>query len=178
MSHQNPRRKKQKLTPEAQFRSTLDQCSKSKDLSAAIPLYESFASPTLTLNNLNSFLYICSESLSDPDTRQPAIDFGFKLFRNHNNENLKPNEATLTAVARLAAANSDGDYAFELAKSVKKYGVGPKLRTFTPALNCFCGAGAADKAYEVEEYVVSMGLQLEEPELASLLKVATFCSSF
>ncbi|KAH6822334.1 proteinaceous RNase P 3 [Perilla frutescens var. hirtella] len=172
MSHQNPRRKKQKLTPEAQFRSTLDQCSKSKDLSAAISLYESSASPTLTLNNLNSFLYICSEALSCPDNRQPAIDFGFKLFHIHNNENLKPNEATLTAVARLAAANGDGDYAFELAKSVKKYGVSPKLRTFTPALNCFCGAGAADKAYEVEEHVVSVGLQLEEPELAALLKVS------
>ncbi|XP_057790088.1 proteinaceous RNase P 2-like [Salvia miltiorrhiza] len=172
MSHQNTRRKKQKLTPESQFRSTLDQCSKSKDLSAAISLYESSAHPTLTLNNLNSFLYICSEALSDPNTRKPAIDFGFKLFRNHNNENLRLNEATLTAVARLAAANGDGDYAFELAKSVKKHGVAQKLRTFTPALNCFCSAGAADRAYEVAEHVLSAGLQLEEPELAALLKVS------
>lgn len=178
MSHQNTRRKKQKLSPESQFRSTLDRCSKSKDLPAAISLYESATSPTLTLNNLNSFLYICSEALSDPETRQPAIDFGFKLFRSHSNENLKPNEATLTAVARLAAANGDGDYAFELAKSVTKHGVAPKLRTFTPALNCFCGAGAADRAYEVEEHVLSVGLQLEEPELAALLKVATLLSHF
>ncbi|KAK6119850.1 hypothetical protein DH2020_046397 [Rehmannia glutinosa] len=171
-NHHNTRRKKQKLTPEAQFRSTLDHCSKTKNLSAAISLYESSASPALTLNNLNSFLYICSESLSDPETREPAIDFGFKLFHHHNSENFKPNEATLTAVARLAAAKGDGEYAFELAKSVKNYAVAPKLRTFVPALICFCGAGAADKAYEVEEYVKSVGLHLDEPELAALLKVS------
>ncbi|KAL8496391.1 hypothetical protein ACS0TY_020194 [Phlomoides rotata] len=172
MNHHNGRRKKQKLTPEAQFRSTLDHCSKTKDLSTAISLYESSASPTLTLNNLNSFLYICSNSLSAPETRKSAIDFGFKLFNLHNNENFKPNEATLTAVARLAAANGDGDYAFELAKSVKNYAVAPKLRTFAPALNCYCGVGAAEKAYKVEEYVESMGLHLEESELAALLKVS------
>ncbi|EYU36960.1 hypothetical protein ABFS82_04G207400 [Erythranthe guttata] len=175
MDHHNTRRKKQKLSPESQFRSTLDQCSKTKDLTAAISLYESSPSPTLTLGNLNSFLYICSNSLSDPETRQPAIEFGFKLFHHHSDgDNFKPNEATLTALSRLAAARGDGDYAFELAKSVKKYGVAPKLRTFSPALICFCGgaAAAADKAYEVEEYVESVGLHLEEPELAALLKVS------
>ncbi|KAG8387511.1 hypothetical protein BUALT_Bualt02G0028700 [Buddleja alternifolia] len=172
MNHHNQRRKKQKLTPESQFRSTLDHCSRTKDLSAAVSLYNSSASPTLTLNNLNSFLYICSNSLSDPETRQLAIDFGFKLFDRHNDGNFKPNEATLTAVARLAAAKGDGDYAFELAKSVKNYAVAPKLRTFAPALICFCSSGAADKAYEVEEHIKSVGLQLEESELAALLKVS------
>ncbi|KAG6432564.1 hypothetical protein SASPL_104144 [Salvia splendens] len=131
------------------------------DLSAAITLYESSSNPTITLNNLNSLLYICSEALSNSNTRQSAIDFGFKLFCNHSNENLKPNEATLTAVARLAAANGDGDYAFDLAQSVMKQCAAPKLRTFTPALNCFCGAGAADRAYEVEEHVVLAGPQME-----------------
>ncbi|KAL6511028.1 hypothetical protein OROGR_022152 [Orobanche gracilis] len=172
MNRQNARRKKQKLTPEAQFRSTLDHCSRTKDLSAAISLYESSPSQTLSLNNLNSFLYICSESLSNPETLQPSIDFGFRLFQDHKKENLKPNEATLTALARLAAAKGDGEYAFELAKSFKNYGVGPKLRTFVPALICFCGGRAADKAYEVEEHVESVGLRLEESELAALLKVS------
>ncbi|KAL0417612.1 UNVERIFIED_CONTAM: Proteinaceous RNase P 2 [Sesamum radiatum] len=174
MNHQNTRRKKQKLTPEAQFRATLDLCSRTKDLSAAVSLYESSASPTLTLNNLNSFLYICSNSLSNPETRDSAINFGFNLFHHHNKENFKPNEATLTAMARLAAAKGHGDYAFELAKSVKNYAVAPKLRTYAPALICFCGSGEADKAYEVEEHVKSVGLHLEEPELAALLKVRAF----
>lgn len=75
-------------------------------------------------------------------------------------------------MARLAAAKGDGDYAFELAKSVKNYAVAPKLRTYAPALICFCGSGEADKAYEVEEHVKSVGLHLEEPELAALLKVS------
>ncbi|KAL2239339.1 proteinaceous RNase P 2 [Sesamum indicum] len=172
MNHQNTRRKKQKLTPEAQFRATLDLCSRTKDFSAAVSLYESSASPTLTLNNLNSFLYICSNALSNPETRDSAINFGFNLFHHHNKENFKPNEATLTAMARLAAAKGDGDYAFELAKSVKNYAVAPKLRTYAPALICFCGSGEADKAYEVEEHVKSVGLHLEEPELAALLKVS------
>ncbi|KAL2511101.1 Proteinaceous RNase P 3 [Abeliophyllum distichum] len=171
----NKKRKKQKLNPEAQFRVTLDHCSKTKDLSAAISLYESSPTPTLSLNNLNSLLYICSNSLSNLETRELAIAFGFKLFDLHrsNNSNIfKPNEATLTALARLAAAKGDGDYAFELAKSVKKYTLAPKLRTYGPALFCFSDSGMADKAYEVEEHMKSVGLQLEEPELAALLKVS------
>ncbi|KAL2505218.1 Proteinaceous RNase P 2 [Abeliophyllum distichum] len=116
----NKKRKKQKLNPEAQFRITLDHCSKTKDLSAAISLYESSPTPILSLNNLNSLLYICSNSLSNLETRELAIAFGFKLFNLHrsNNSNIfKPNEATLTALARLAAAKGDGDYAYELAAS-------------------------------------------------------------
>lgn len=77
-------------------------------------------------------------------------------------------------MARLAAANGDGDYAFDLAKSVKNYAVAPKLRTFAPALNCYCGVGASEKAYEVEEYVESVGLHLEESEFVALLKVDFF----
>ncbi|KAK4482692.1 hypothetical protein RD792_009859 [Penstemon davidsonii] len=175
MNHQNRPRKKQKVTPESQFRSALDQCTRTKNLSTAVSLYESSAAanPTLSLNNLNSLLYICSNSLSDPETRKTAIEFGFRLFQHHqSNENFKPNEATLTALSRLAAAKGDGDYAFELAKSVNDYAAAPKLRTFAPALICFCECGAADKAYEVEEHVKSVGLHLEEPELAALLKVS------
>ncbi|KAL3638930.1 hypothetical protein CASFOL_016837 [Castilleja foliolosa] len=172
MNHHNPRRKKQKLTPESQFRSTLDHCTRTKNLSAAISLYESSPSQTLTLNNINSFLYICSESLSDPANLPSAVEFGFKLFHDHNKENFKPNEATLTALARLASAKGDGDYAFQLAKSVKNYAAAPKLRTFSPALICYCGGGEADKAYEVEKHVESVGLRLEESELAALLKVS------
>ncbi|XP_073056252.1 proteinaceous RNase P 2-like isoform X1 [Primulina eburnea] len=171
MTAMNRRWKKQKLTPEAQFRATLDHCSRTKNLFEAISLYESSDAPTLSLNNLNSLLYICSNSVSDPETRKPAIEFGFKLFH-QNNGNLKPNEATITAVSRLAAAKGDGDYAFELAKRVKDHGVAPKLRTFSPALICFCDGGMADKAYEVEEHVQAVGLQLEEPELVALLKVS------
>ncbi|CAA2998189.1 Hypothetical predicted protein [Olea europaea subsp. europaea] len=173
MNSQNKKKKRQKLNPEAKFRFTLDHCSKTKDLFAAISLYESSPNPTLPLNNLNSLLYICSNSLSNLETRELTIEFGFKLFDLHRSKNsciFKPNEATLIAVARLASAKGDGDYAFELSKSVKKDALAPKLRTYGPALFCFSDNGMADKAYEVEEHIKSVGLQLEEPELAASLK--------
>lgn len=83
--------------------------------------------------------------------------------------NISPNEATSTTMARLAAGKDDGDAAFELAKNVGPQG---RLRTFGPALFCFCKNGLAEKAYEVEKHMNSLGLQLEEAELAALLKVS------
>ncbi|KAL3367088.1 hypothetical protein AABB24_011677 [Solanum stoloniferum] len=165
--------KKKNLTPEGQFRLSLDNCSKTKDLSTAISLYESAISEPsiirLSNNHFNSFLYICSNSFSDPSTKNDAIQFGFRVFEHMGSCNITPNEATVTAVARLAAATDDGDRAFELAKGVGNCG---KLRTYGPALFCFCKMGEADKAYQVEEHMRSLGLQLEEAELAGLLKVS------
>ncbi|KAH8497991.1 hypothetical protein H0E87_017054 [Populus deltoides] len=85
---------------------------------------------------------------------------------------IKPNEASITAVARLAAANGDGDYAFDLVKNVGAYNELPRLRTYDPALFCFCEKLEADKAYEVEEHMGSMGVGLERGEIAALLKVS------
>lgn len=83
-----------------------------------------------------------------------------------------PNEATITAVARLAAAKGDGDYAFGLVKGMDKYNVLPRLRTCDPALFCFCEKLEAEKAYEVEEHMRMVGVSLEESEIAALLKVS------
>ncbi|XP_055829631.1 proteinaceous RNase P 2 [Solanum dulcamara] len=166
-------KKKKNRTPEVQFRLNLDNCSKTKDLSTAISLYESALSQSSTIrfsnNHFNSFLYICSNSVSDPSTKNAAIEFGFRIFEHMGSCKITPNEATVTAVARLAAATDDGDKAFELAKGVGNCG---KLRTYGPALFCFCKMGEADQAYQVEEHMRSLGLQLEEAELAGLLKVS------
>lgn len=83
-----------------------------------------------------------------------------------------PNEATITAIARLAAAKGDGDYAFELVKGMEKYNVLPRLRTCDPALFCFCEKLEAEKAYEVEEHINKVGVTVEELEIAALLKVS------
>ncbi|MCD7452732.1 hypothetical protein HAX54_017951 [Datura stramonium] len=167
------RKKKKNLTPEVQFRLSLDNCSKTKDLSTAISLYESALSQPSTIrfsnNHFNSFLYICSNAVSDSSMKNAAIEFGFRIFEHMGSCNIAPNEATVTAIARLAAATDDGDKSFELAKRVGNCG---KLRTYGPALFCFCKMGEADKAYEVEEHMRSLGLQLEEAELAGLLKVS------
>lgn len=173
-------KKKRNLTPELQFRLNLDQCSKTKDLSAVISLFESAttgagaaaaANLRLTQNHYNSFLYVCSNSVvsDDPSTKDSAIEFGMKVYNHMLSNNIVPNEATATAAARLAAAKDDGDAAFELANSVGQQG---KLRTFGPALFCFCRNGMADKAFRVEEQMTSLGLHLQEPELAELLRVS------
>lgn len=107
--------------------------------------------------------------MSNPDTKQAAIEFGLRVYEKMVSGDASPNEATVTSVARLAAANDDGDAAFKLAKGVGNAG---RLRTYGPALFCFCRNGNADMAYEVEEHMVSIGLQLEEPELSALLKVS------
>nr|GMD69534.1 proteinaceous RNase P 2-like [Ipomoea batatas] len=164
------KKKKKIVTPEMQFRLSLDQCSKSKDLAAAISLYDSAQSSIrLTNQHFNSLLYICSNAVSNADTKQAAIEFGLRVYEKMVSGDAAPNEATVTSVARLAAANNDGEAAFKLAKGVGNAG---RLRTYGPALLCFCRNGDADKAYEVEEHMVSIGLQLEEPELSALLKVS------
>ncbi|CAH9138123.1 unnamed protein product [Cuscuta epithymum] len=171
--NQQCKKKRKALTPETQFRLALDQCSKSKDLKAAISLYDSAVSKPSSIrmsnHHFNSFLYICSNAVSKPETKQSAIEFGLRVYENMVSGGASPNEATATSVARLVAANNDGDTAFELAKGV---GNGGKLRTYGPALFCFCRNGEADQAYQVEEQMESIGLQLEEPELCALFKVS------
>ncbi|CAK9150534.1 unnamed protein product [Ilex paraguariensis] len=175
--HNTHKQKKKKLhTPEVKFRFDLDLCSKKKDLISAISLYEFALSNSirLTQHHFNSLLYICSNSVTDPSTKSSAIECGFRIFNQMVSNNVEPNEATITAVARLAGAKNDGDLAFELVKSMgtKYKGVVPRLRTYGPAVFCFCRNGEADKAYEVDEHMGFMGIRPEEDELAALLKVS------
>ncbi|OMO72880.1 Ribonuclease Zc3h12a-like protein [Corchorus capsularis] len=86
--------------------------------------------------------------------------------------NIYPNEASITSIARLAAAKGDGDYAFEMVKTSGDYQVLPRLRTYEPALFCFCQKLEAQKAYEVEEDINKVGLSFEEPQIAALLKLS------
>ncbi|CAL1367123.1 unnamed protein product [Linum trigynum] len=87
---------------------------------------------------------------------------------------IKPNEASITAVARLAAATGDGDRAFDLVKNmVPVPNSPPRLRTYGPALFCFCEKLEAEKAFEVEEHMGRNGVALEEAVLAALLEVSS-----
>ncbi|PQQ04694.1 proteinaceous RNase P 2 [Prunus yedoensis var. nudiflora] len=169
-----PKKIKKKQTPETQFHSSLTLCSKHKDLPSAISLYESAVSQKTHFNHhhFNTLLYLCSNSVSDPSLKQLALDNGFRVFDQMLSIGTLPNEATITAVARLAAAKGDGDYAFGLVKGMDKYNVLPRLRTCDPALFCFCEKLEAEKAYEVEEHMGMVGVSLEEPEIAALLKVS------
>ncbi|XP_076887079.1 proteinaceous RNase P 3-like [Bidens hawaiensis] len=86
--------------------------------------------------------------------------------------NINPNEATITAVSRLAAAKDDAGYAFELVKSLAKYNEKPRLRTYDPCLFCYVKNLDAENAYDVEKDILNNGLCLEEPEIAALLNVS------
>nr|KYP38275.1 hypothetical protein KK1_040490 [Cajanus cajan] len=180
MEHPNPNKKRKKANqnPEAKFQYELNSCSKAKDLRGAISLYDDAVSSNTRLNqhHFNALLYLCSNSVADAALRPTALDFGFRAFRHMSSLGVAPNEATVTAVARLAAASGDSDRAFELVKSISQYNNAlPRLRTYDPALFGFCEMLNADKAYEVEEHMNGAGVNLEEAELAALLKVSVLC---
>ncbi|XP_052187073.1 proteinaceous RNase P 2-like isoform X2 [Diospyros lotus] len=179
-NHSKHKKKKKNQTVEGKFRHDLDICSKNKDLTGAISLYDSAVSQNIRLNqyHFNAFLYICSNSVSDSSevvensSKNSAFEFGFRIWDQMLSNGVKPTEATMTAVARLASAKGDGDRAFELVKSMGKYGASPRLRSYDPALVCYCKNLEAEKAYNVEEHMVSAGVNPEELELAALLKVS------
>ncbi|KAF7815384.1 proteinaceous RNase P 2 [Senna tora] len=174
--HSNARKKrKRNQSLENKFQFELNSCSKNKDLRGAISLYETAISEKVRISqhHFNALLYLCSNSVTDPSLKDLSLDYGFRLFDHMVTLGINPNEATITAIARLAASKGDGDYAFELVKkSMGKYGVAPRLRTFDPVLLCFCDNLEADKAYKVEEEIVAAGLSLEEDEVSALLKVS------
>ncbi|KAL5583188.1 hypothetical protein UlMin_015630 [Ulmus minor] len=167
-------KKKKNQSPETQFYLELNLCSKNKDLRGAISLYEAAVSHKTRLNHqhFNSLLYLCSNSVTDPSLKDLALEYGFRIFDQISSMGISPNEATITAVARLAAAKGDGDFAFGLVKEMGKNNALPRLRTYDPALYCFCEKLEAAKAYEVELHMRSAGMSPEEPELAALLKVS------
>ncbi|KAL5763787.1 hypothetical protein ACOSP7_016150 [Xanthoceras sorbifolium] len=170
------KKRKTNQNPETAFLVNLQSCTKSKDLQTAVSLYESALSQNLrlSLHHFNALLYLCSNFATDPSTQDSAIDYGFRVFNRMLSNKAVPNEASVTAIVRLASAKKDGDYAFELIKKMnKEYNVVPRLRTYDPLLLCFCENLEAEKAYEVEEHMGFMGVRLEEQEIAALLKVSS-----
>ncbi|XP_038881942.1 proteinaceous RNase P 2-like isoform X2 [Benincasa hispida] len=169
------RKKSKNQSPEVKFHLDLTTCSRRKDLLSAITLCETAISEKLKFNqqHFNTLLYLCSTAISDPSLKESAVSFGFRVYNHLLSTGVVPNEATVTAVARLAAAKGDGDYAFELVKTIGKYKVTPRLRTYDPALFYFCENLEVDKAYEVEKHMNSAGVELEEPQISALLKVSS-----
>ncbi|KAF9593411.1 hypothetical protein IFM89_022690 [Coptis chinensis] len=172
--------KKKNQNEESKFMYELGTCSKHNNLQGALSLYQTALSQNLRLNHnhYNTLIYLCSNSLINTTNQHHhdllllTIEKGFTIFNRMLSNNINPTEATITSVARLAAAKGDGDFAFQLVKGMGKYKIAPRLRTFDPALLLFCGNKDVDKAYEVEEYMSTLGIQLEELEIGALLKVS------
>ncbi|XP_073008074.1 proteinaceous RNase P 2 isoform X1 [Typha latifolia] len=188
-THPNSTKKTKKTasSKESQFRHALDTCSKSRDLSGALALYHSavsgeLAGGTIHLSayHFNSLLHLCSSSIETLDEsslqRSAAVDSGFAIFDRMVASGIAPTEATITSMARIASHKMDGggDLAFDLVKTMgEKYGLAPRLRTYSPALFSFCKNLEAEKAYSVVDHMISMGVTPEEPEIAALFNAST-----
>lgn len=108
----------------------------------------------------------------DEDIQRYALKRGFEIYDSMCLEEVPMNEATLTAVARMALSVGDGDMAFHAVDQMKKLGINPRLRSYGPALSVFCSSGDADKAFAVEQHMLEHGVHPREPELEALLKVS------
>ncbi|GAB4824722.1 hypothetical protein Ancab_007587 [Ancistrocladus abbreviatus] len=174
MEFSRKKSKKKNQTPESQLRFELEICLKHKDFKRAIFLYESAVSQNLNLshNHFNSLLYLCSTPETLNSQNSVALEYGFRVFDQMLSNNIAPTEATITQVARLAVAKNDPNYAFELIKNMKSYDIVPRLRTYDPALYGYCEKLMSDEAFAVEEHMKDMGVKLEEPEIAALLRVS------
>jgi proteinaceous RNase P len=166
------RRRRARDSPEGLLRHQLDMCSRHADLTTALRLYDdalSSSSPVpLSLHHYNCLLYLCSNAAaSDPD----ASRRGFDIFARMEADGVRPNEATLTSVARLAAAKGDPAMAFSVVRRMDQAGIPPRLRSYGPALFAYCEAKDADGASQVEAHMDASAVVPEEPELAALIRV-------
>ncbi|KAI3470354.1 hypothetical protein Pfo_027017 [Paulownia fortunei] len=165
-------------SPEMILRVKLDQCSKNGDLTEALRLYNEARISNVQLNvyHYNVLLYLCSarsDGSGEDGVDLLSLEKGFEIFKQMSIDKVEPNEATFTNASRLAAAKEDPELAFNLIKKMKDHGIGPKLRSYGPALFGFCKKGMADKAYEVDSHMVGNEVLAEEPELSALLKVSS-----
>ncbi|XP_076931787.1 proteinaceous RNase P 1, chloroplastic/mitochondrial-like [Bidens hawaiensis] len=158
-------------SPSGKLLFLLGRCSKDNNIQEALRLYDEALINNVPLNveHYNKLLYLCSSDSTDLGLKR-----GFDIYKQMNIVNkVVPNEATFTTMARLAAAKQDPELAFDLVKRMKEgCGISPKLRSYVPALLGFCKKGLADKAYEVDRYMIENGVAAEEAELAMLLRVS------
>ncbi|XVF05201.1 hypothetical protein REPUB_Repub05bG0151500 [Reevesia pubescens] len=118
--------------PKANFLYELNSCSKSKYLKVAIGLYESVISNKTRFNqhHFNTLIYLCSTFATDLEFKNLCLTYGFQVFDHMMALNIHPNQASITAIARLAIAKGDGDYAFEMVKKLDDYQIRGKERVY------------------------------------------------
>lgn len=106
------------------------------------------------------------------DAKKYALQRGFEIYEKMCLDKVPLNEASLTAVGRMAMSMGNGDMAFDVVKKMKSLGINPRLRSYGPALTVFCSNGNVDKAFAVEKHMLEHGVYPEEPELEALLSVS------
>ncbi|KAI3714636.1 hypothetical protein L6452_21594 [Arctium lappa] len=106
------------------------------------------------------------------DVKEYALKRGFEIYEEMVSDEIPMSEAILTSLARMAMSRDNGQMAFDMVKQMKDLGINPRLRSYGPALSVFCRTGNLEKAFEVEEHMLSHGVFPEEPELEALLRVS------
>ncbi|XP_077234478.1 proteinaceous RNase P 3-like [Tasmannia lanceolata] len=159
----------------------LTRCELDKDFPTALSFYKDAVSKNIHLNHrhFNILLSLCATCLCDPKAkpidnslRSDIHRIGYKIFNHMLASNIKPTEADMTPLVVIAATRKKGDIAFRLVKDMRFYNLCPTLSSCRIPLSFFCENLEVDKAYSVEEYMVSMGVKLEEKEIVALLEIS------
>ncbi|CAM6027545.1 unnamed protein product [Sphagnum balticum] len=172
--------KRRKDSVELDLQHTLEMCSKHANVMQALELYDKVvAEGSMSFDQycFNVVLYLCSSAATDVivlsnDQKEFCLKRGFQIYEAMKLQGVPPNEATYTAVARLAVAKGDGDLAFDMVKQMAEAKITPRLRSYSPALYTYCKHKIADKAFEVDEHMRAAGVRPEEAELEALLKLS------
>ncbi|RAL37191.1 hypothetical protein DM860_004113 [Cuscuta australis] len=168
--------------------SVLDKTTKNRFRGNGFPSEVAVPNPDATLDELSQAMLNTSRRFSEAkderahkevhmiqvsqEVKRFALEKGFEIFQSLRSENVLMNEAMLTSAARLAMSVGDGDMAFGLVKQMKESGATPRLRSYGPALHCFCNRGDVEKAFVVEAHMLENGVFPEGPELEALLKAS------
>jgi proteinaceous RNase P len=107
-----------------------------------------------------------------PEDMQLAARRGMEVYEHMLEVQAPFNEAIFTSLSRLAVATGDGDWAFDIVKKMASQGIAPRLRSYGPALLCFCENNDIHKAFEVDKHMEEAGVLPDENILANLLKVS------
>ncbi|XP_062208201.1 proteinaceous RNase P 2-like [Phragmites australis] len=161
--------------PNSDLSRTLTDCTRRGDAAAAMAAFDAAVcdpdaatAPRLAAHQYNQLLHLLATA--DRSSFPSPAAAARRVFAHMLQAGAAPSEATITSLARVTAS----DEAFELVATMKeKYGLTPRLRSYSPVLAAFRRAGEAAKAYAVEDHMKASGVSPEEPELAALLDVSS-----
>ncbi|KAF0893764.1 hypothetical protein E2562_029660 [Oryza meyeriana var. granulata] len=167
--------------PNSDLSRTLTDCTRRGDAAAAMAAFDSAVSgtdaPRLLAHQYNQLLHLLAAAAADSASFPTPAAAARRIFSHMLGSGASPSEATITSLARVTASDASNpaaaDEAFELVATMKeKYGVVPRLRSYSPVLAAFRRAGEAGKAYAVDAHMEASAVSPEEPEIAALLDVS------
>lgn len=79
-----------------------------------------------TVSKAMVFSNIFEEVVLTDEQKQLCLERGFAIYEAMKLQGVPPNEATFTAVARLAVAKEDGDLAFDMVKQMAEAKLTPR----------------------------------------------------